>query len=878
MFALVRNSYAAVYRDLRSGQINALLLSTALGVAALSSVGFLSSSLERGLARDARQMLGGDAVVTSSFATPQSFVLKAEALHLSTSQTLGFPTMARAVASPGAQSRVATDARLVDPRGAQMPPVSKLVSLKAVDSNYPLRGRLTGVVLGDPGNSAREALAKPARPVIFNDTPSPGQAWVEATVMHALGISAGGEIQLGQAKFTVTRVLSFEPDKGLGLMNLGPRVLISKGDLEATKLVQPSSRINWRFAVAGDEASVQAFTNWASDALNSQANQGVRLETLESGRPQIKQTMDRAVKFLKLVALLSVVLSAVAVGLAAQTYAKNHLQECAIRRVLGQSQQDIVAMFALGFTLYALVASAAGLIIGFGVHFVFVGVLSAMINKDLPLPGVAPVIQGLGVGLCCLLAFGLPPVLQLAKVSAVQVLRREYGQIKPMSVLVLLGAVLGLGLLMSVVSRDYVLTLEVVAGFLCAIAFFVLCAWLFLLAVRGWLQERSVPVWLRIAARQSYANKVHTLTQISSLGVGLLVILLLILLKTDLLQSWRNATPADSPNRFVIDIQDDQAQAFTDFLKSNNILKFDFNPMIKGRLIEINNTPVTANRYADERAQHLVEREFNISYTNELPPDNEVVAGVWRANEASGLSIEEGLAKTLKLRLGDSLRFDISGTVYDKQITSVRKVNWGTMRTNFFVLLPLKAVGDVPQSYIAAFKAPDKIGPDTGALDTSAFDNQLSNTFPNATQIDTGALLNQIQSITEQVISAVELLFGFTLIAALMVLSTSVHHTHRVRLLEFALIRSLGGGDTLIRRVQRAELLAVGTLAGLTASVCAALLGWGAAKYVFEFDWIVSPLFIPGGVLLGAFSAWLSGSLALRGAMKESVVQTLRNN
>ncbi len=458
---IIEMALQAIWRDVRSGQVKMLLLSTALGVAALSSVGFLSNRLESGLDRDARQMLGGDAVVTSSFKTPEDIVEKAKGYGLSTSMTLSFPTMARAEVD---KAGVGQD---------QPSSESRLVSLKAVDASYPLRGSMKvwdktqtigNKVANIPPNLNSSSLSIKTIPVA-------GEVWVEAGLLEALQLEVGQSILLGQASFKVTQVLTFEPDKGAGFMSLAPRVLINQQDLDKTQLIQPSSRINWRFAVAGNSKDVKLFSDQILDRIESKANRGVRLETLESGRPEIKQTMERAAKFLRLVALLAVVLSSVAVALASRNFSQQHMQDCAMRRVLGQSQSSIATLFTLEFILLGFYASLLGLVFGYSTHLFFVQILSSLVDTVLPPANWVPCAQGLGVGMCCMLAFGLPPVLQLSSIPPLLVMRRELGTLKKMPFLVWSLGSIGLCLLMASVSKDYLLTLYVVGGFIAAIVF-----------------------------------------------------------------------------------------------------------------------------------------------------------------------------------------------------------------------------------------------------------------------------------------------------------------------------------------------------------------------------------------------------------------------
>jgi putative ABC transport system permease protein len=349
---------------------------------------------------------------------------------------------------------------------------------------------------------------------------------------------------------------------------------------------------------------------------------------------------------------------------------------------------------------------------------------------------------------------------------------------------------------------------------------------------------------------------------------------LLVLLRTDLISSWRNATPVDAPNRFVINVQPPQAEAFLQTLREAGVRKFDWYPMVRARLVAVNDNTVTPNNYTDERAQRLVDREFNVSFSASLPQHNTVVGGVWQNEQADGLSIEEGVAKTLALKLGDRLRFDMAGVLHEARITSVRRVDWTSMRANFFVIYPVSRMTtgtgfEVPTTYIAAFRAPPRV-------EGKSFDNQLVQRFPNVTNVDMGAALNQVQSVLGQVVQAVEFLFLFTLAAGLVVLFAAVTATREERAREYAVLRALGASNQLLAHVQRAELAGVGALAGLLATCVAMAMGWGLARYAFEFEWTASPWVPLLGAVGGALLALAAGWWGLREVLRRPVVETLR--
>jgi putative ABC transport system permease protein len=824
-------------RDFRAGELRLLALAVMLAVAALTAVGFFADRLSSGLTRDARQLLGGDAVIASDQPAPEEFAAKARSLGLNVASSATFPSMARASDAQG---------------GA-----TKLVAAKAVSAAYPLRGALQ---LKDGADTPVETVT---------EAPAPGEAWVDAGLLDALQLQLGDKLLLGDAAFRLTRIIVLEPDRGAGFMSFAPRVMFNQADLAATGLIQPASRVTYRLAIAappGRAVSVVEFVDWADAHVKREALPGMRVESLDSGRPEMRQTIDRAEKFLNLVALLAALLAAVAVGIASREFANRHLDDCAMLRVLGQPQRTIALQYIAEFAAVGVLASLVGVAIGYAVHYVFVWLLAGLVGAALPAATAWPAVFGIGVGLTLLFGFGLPPVLQLARVPPLRVIRRDMGALKPASAAVLGAGVLGFVALLLAVASDIRLGLIAVGGFAAAVTLFAAAAWLAVQALKRAVPEARAPRWMVLATRQIAARPAFAVLQVSALSVGLLALVLLVLLRTDLISAWRRATPPDAPNRFVINIQPEQGEAFRTHLRSDGVDRFDWYPMIRGRLIAVNGRPVTPADYTDDRAQRLVDREFNLSTSNDLPPHNEIVGGRWQREEADALSVEDGLANTLGLKLGDRLRFDIAGVPTEGRITSLRKVDWGSMRVNFFVMFPRAHLPDVPTSYIAAFRAPT----------TKGFDNALSRDFPNITNVDVSASLGQVQRVLDQVIRAVEFLFGFTLAAGLVVLFSAVTATREARAREFAVMRALGASASLLGRVQRAELLGIGALAGLLASLAAMAIGWALARYVFEFTWNPSPWVPVLGGAAGALLALGAGWWGLREVLRQPVIDTLR--
>ncbi len=856
-----------IWRDMRSGALRWLAVAVVLAVAALSSVGLFADRIERGLHRDAAQLMGADVVVLGDQPLADNWRRSAETLGLRAASTATFPSMARATDEQGGETR--------------------MVALKAVDEGYPLRGRLTLGALQPDGR------VEPTGPAPLGGPPK-GQVWVDPGVLQALGLRVGDALLLGDARFTVAAVISAEPDRGGGFVSFSPRVMMAIGDLPATGLIQPASRVTWRLLVAGParasdaaplqaqpgsalsaaraEAALQRYTQQARDGAAKA--RGVRIETLDDGRPEMRSTIERAGLFLRLVALLAALMAAVVVAMVSRDFALQRLDDCALLRVLGVSQRDMMRAYMLELTVVGLLASLVGLVIGGGFHQVFVMLLADLVKVDLPWPGLWPVALSLGVGLALTLGFGLPPLLQLAQVPALRVLRRDLGTPKAASLGVMAGGVIAMVILLALVVRDPRMAGIALGGVLAAVGALAVVAGGVLWLLRRWLNSHrglDAPVVWRQAIRSLVAQPASTITQVCALSMGLLAVFLLILIRTDLIASWRNATPPDAPNRFVINVQPDQVTDFQAALKAGGIDRFDWYPMVRGRLVGINGKPVQPEDFTEDRARRLVDREFNLSYADTPPRHNEVVAGTYRSQAspsqgAEELSVEEGLAKTLGLKLGDTLQFDVAGQASQGRITSLRKVDWASMRVNFFVMATQREMPQWPATYISAFKMPPGSG----------LDRTLVASFPNITLIDVTMTVGQVQRVLDQVIAAVEFLFLFTLSAGLLVLLAGLWSSRERRASDWAVMRALGASRGHLQRVQRLELISQGLLAGGMASLAALAIGGALATQIFDFPW-QPPWWGPfAGAAIGALLVLLAGWWSLRGLLRRPVLATLR--
>nr|WKF58957.1 hypothetical protein HUO10_003459 [Paraburkholderia busanensis] len=835
---VVRQAIRMTARDWRAGELTMLLLALVLAVAALSSVGILADRLHLGLERDARRMIAADFIVRADHPVDPQFARQARSLGLNTATTAIFPSM---INSTGAQ------------------PVSRLAAVKAVSAGYPLRGEL------------RIAPAPGAPDHATRDIPAPGTVWVDQQLLDALKLHVGDTVKVGSRDFRIGALITRELDRGFAFVNFSPRLMLRADDVPSTGLIAYGSRVTYRLLVAGADASVARFARFAHQRVDDGKMRGVALESLQDGQPQVRQTLDRASHFLTLVSLLTALLAAVAIAMAAHRYMRRHLDGCASMRCLGVSQATLRALFTLEFAGLGLIGGLAGVALGFLGHLALLTWLGTLIDVVLPYPTVWPMIEGIAAGLVLLLGFALPPLLPLTRVPPVRVLRREWGEAGRTAWAAYALGILLFAALLIVAAGELKLGGIVAGGFAGGMLVFAAIARLALWgAARVVRSERvNAGIGWRYALASLERRSGASALQITALGIGLMCLLLIAMTRNDLVAGWRKSTPPDAPNEFIIDIQPDQRDAVTRYLSAHRIAGVELSPMVRGRLIAINGKPVNPDSFKGDDAKRLVDREFNLSYTTELPDDNLLAAGKWYGDTTTPqISIEQGLARLLSVKPGDTLRFDVTGMQVDAPVTSVRKLDWGSFKVNFFVLMPPAALRDFPATFITSFHLPRE--------QQSTIDGLIA-AYPNLTAIDTGPILAQVQRVLEQVIGAVQFLFAFTLAAGVLVLYAALAGTRDERMRESALLRALGASHRQVRAVQIAEFVAVGALSGAMAAIGAQVIGYVLATRVFEFYLSFDPWVLPAGIAAGVACAAIGGWLSLRHVLARPALQSLRD-
>ncbi len=796
--------------------------------------------MRNALSQQARSLLGGDLVIASDSPIDTKVVERAQSLKLETAQTVNFPSM------------------------VQFGDNFVLSSIKAVSSNYPLRGSLK---LG-----AFDAMPVPK--VLGRNT-----VWIDQSLLASLPQTRtpnSTKISLGEKDFSVNALIELEPDRGANFANFAPRVMLPIEDLAATQLLQPGSRVTYRLLLAGLPEQVAAFEAPYKSGTIALAR-GQRIESLDSGgRPELKATLERAERFLALVALLSALIAAVAIALAAQRFAQRHVDGCAVMRTLGISQKRLFTTLGLELVWIGLIGSVIGASLGWALHFALVSAIQPLLQLQLPPPSFLPLFQAMAAGFVLLLGFGALPFLGTAGVSPLRVLRRDLPTATPRVGFMLLAGLAAFGGLLYWLAGDAKLALIAIVGFFAGGVFFALMSWLLVIGLAALRKTTLLSALLlkfpalRLAFSGWDRNRGATLAQTVALAVGLMALLLLTVTRTDLIDSWRKASPPDAPNRFVINIQPDQTASVRKLLAKEGLPNAEVSPMVRGRLIEVNGKAVNQANFEGDRAQRLIDREFNLSYSDVMPTHNEVIAGRWHApqlsEEKAEVSAEQGIMKTLGLSLGDVLVFEVGGERASAKITSVRKLQWDSMKVNFFMILSPSALQTKSQSMITAYHQP---------ADKST-DKKLLTAHPNLTVFDASTIVRQVQSILDQVVKAVQFLFMLTLVAGGVVLYGAMLTSREARQKESALMRSLGASSKQLLSAQLIELLITGALAGLLAGSVTIVIGQILAEQVFQFEYPIQWSALGMGVTVGVLVSLIAGWFGLRGVLSTPPLLTLR--
>jgi len=814
-------------RDWKSGELSVLIIALSIAVTSLTAVAFLTDRVGHAVELRAAESLAADLRLGSSQPLSETYIELAIETGLQTAQMATLPSVIFA--------------------GER----NTLAAIRAVTPEYPLRGELKTSAKLLAGAKATQEI--PAR----------GEAWATTRLLARLGADTGQTITVGKATLKITRVLDFRPDQGWQFVDLAPTLLINMQDLDSTTLIQPGSRVSYRMLFAGPRTTVNEF----KPVLEAQLSQGERLSDIQDTNPQIRSAMDRSGRFLNLASLVSVLLAAVAVAMAARRYAVRHRDRIALLKCLGAQQAFILRLNLLQLLMLTLIGATIGIMLGYLAQEGLAWVARDLIAQELPAPGASPALLGLVTAFFILCGFALPDLIQMGKTPVLRVLRHDV-EPPPLryGISYLAGAFAVLALLQWMMN-DIRLVLGIAAGTAGTFAILGLAGWL-LVKATGQFRSVGGVAWRYGLANLSRRGR-ESIVQVVAFGIGLMVLMLLTLVRNDLMDTWRASLPDDAPNQFMINIQPHEVEPMQRFLAAKGLQVPRFVPMVRARMTSINGEDVNQISFEDPQGERWAKRESNLSFSDEIQIGNELTEGVWwqPGSYVTEVSVEQDFGRELGVKLGDRIDFDIAGEPVSATVTSFRTIEWDTFRPNFFMVFSPYTLKDYPASYISALYATE---------DQNSKLIDLMREFPSVTVIDLDASLAQVRDVMDKASLAVQAVFVFTLFAGLAVLWAAVQSSLDERSFESAILRTLGASRNRVLSGVAAEFIAIGLLAGLLAATGASLAAWHLAVNVYELEYHFSMALWLAGPILGMVFVGVSGLIATWRVITHAPISVLR--
>ena len=823
----MRQSWRFLVRDWRSGELWLLVLSLLMAVAVSTAIALFSDRLQLALGRQVAEVLGADLMIRSPRPLQQSAVDQAEKLGLESSQVLEFPSVVLA--------------------GEEM----HLVSAKAVQGNYPLRGHIR--TSNQPFTQDRQV----------DDVPKVGEAWLEPRLFPLLGVDIGDKVLLGETELTVARVITLETDRGGDFYSLSPRLLFNMSDVDKTEIIQPGSRVSWKSLFAGQPKQLKTFQAWSKGKLDSSE----RLVMADDSRRDLRNSVVRLKQFLGLASISAILLAGVAVAMSSRRFAERRFDTCAIMRCAGASRRQVVSILSGELVLVAVLVTIPGVMLGWGLQAGIVQLLQGILPAWLPEPGLTPMLIGGATGIITLGGFGLAPLLRLHQVSPLRVLRRDLTPAPPASWLVYLFSLVSMILLLWYHTGE--LTMTVVLVFAAGLVLFTVAmgVQVLLLGLSRRTGISSLPYIWRLGLRRIIQERGKTSAQLLAFSLTFMAMAIVLILRTDLLDRWQEELPEDTPNYFAVNIQPSEVEDYRQFLDQRDVDSSDLYPIVRGRLVKINGENVRRAVSKEQRSHNSLNRELNLTWAPKLPDTNELIEGRWwKPGSEKGLSVEQELAEKLGIKMGDQLTFMVSGQEISQAVTSIRSVEWESFQPNFYMIFPEAVLDDLPATWLNSFYLDDKDKVQLNALITA---------FPTVTLLDLDSVIGQVRKMLAQSTIAVEAMLLALLLAGMLVLASVIEASIDDRLREGALIRSLGGTRRQLIFMQAGEFILFGALSGLLAAAGTEFSSYWLNSRVFELDWqpvlwLWFSLPVAGATVVG-----LAGWLGVRRVIRSSPAAVL---
>ena len=820
-------------RTWRGGQLSLIVWSLVLAVSVVTSVSLLAERIERALSAESSAFLAADLVVRSNKLTQQEWVTKAQQQGIETSQMVSFASMVYHESD------------------------MHLASVKAVQSNYPLRGLIKR---STTPFTLDEALIE-----LVDYGPAPGETWVDARLLPLLNIELGDTIELGETVLKVTQIIVEEPDGG-SYSFFGARVLMNWNDVAAAGVVQPGSRVTYKYLMAAG-ADTDAFASYA-EWLETQLSIHDRLITPNEAQASIASTMDRGRRFLLLAGSIGVVLAGIALALASHHFAAGQTQQVALLKSWGVSARRVRSLYLQQSLWLGLGGSLAGLAAGYIVSELLISIVREWLPIGLPAAGIRPWITGMATGLLCLGGFTLPALWHLPTQSPLAVLRQDI-QVKPVNAAVrgTFGIVAVAGLLLWY-SNSLMLSLAILAGFaITALATIVIGLMMLRLAKN--YGQRLGSIW-RLALNNLWRRKSQSLIQMVGFSGAIALLMIMVVVRTSLVDEWRVQLAEDAPNHFLVNVASYELEGVKTLVEDQGLETAGWYAMVRGRMIAINGELITE---AQRDSHESFRRELNLSWTSALPEGNKVTAGKWwddinQSMEIAPVSLEDELAVELGLELGDRITFSVGGLTFESEVVSTRSLNWDNMTPNFYFLFPEGLLEDYPRTSMTSLYIPPQ---------KKLLVNQLLRTFPTVLVIELDKIIDRIRTIVSQVTRGLEVMTLLILSCGVLVMFAAVSLSMSERLQESAILRTLGSSRRLILGIQWVEFTTLGLMAGLLASIGAEAAVAILQRFMFDMPfalhpwlWLVGPL--AGGVLVGALGVGYS-----RKAVVQPPLEVLRD-
>ena len=812
-------------RDWRGGELGVLVMALVLAVGVVSGISAFTTRLQSALEQESHRFLAADTVVRSGREMPIEWLDYAQQQGLQQALTLVFPSMVYA----GEENMY-------------------LASVKAVSDGYPLRGDLS--YSAEPFGSVLPA----------ENGPASGEVWLDSRLFPLLDVAIGQQVTIGEADFVVTAAARSEPDQGASFYGFGPRVLMHYDDIPATGIVQPGSRVEYRHLYAGQPAILREFSTW----LQPQLQDGQNLLDVNDGQPGIGSALQRAESFLLLAGSLAVVLAGVAVALAARRFSERHNDYVAIMKSLGATSGAINRLYGTSLLLLGAAATAAGCLLGWGMQALFFQLFAEQLPVQPGSSGIRPYAIGSATSLVCLLCFAWPPLRRLGLASPLRVLSRDV----PLQNRRALGdyalGLVAVALLMWWYSQDWKLTLAVLAGLAITV---VLGLGLALTLLRGGrlLGMSAGSIW-RLALAGLQRRGTANALQVVIFAMAIMLLLVLLLVRTSLIDEWQTQLPDDAPNHFMINIGPEDVQAVDQMLREQHIASEALYPMIRGRIMSVNGVDLPRT---EDRQEGRRQRESNFTWSDTLPADNRLLAGEWWApNSPEALvSIELGFAERIGVQVGDTVGFLIGSQPLEATVSSIRELEWQSMRPNFFLVFPPALLASYPATFMTSFhlEQADKV-----------FLNRFIRRFPTVTVIEMDVVVEQIRTIVNQVAAAIELVLGVILAAGALVLVAGVQASVDARMHESAILRALGARRQLILGGLLIEFATLGLFAGLLATVAAEFSVYILQSFVMDMSYAPTPWVWPVGILCGMLMIACLGVWSCRKVVSSPPLALLR--